>query len=40
MTNLITTTALINNQEYPIREPQNAQELVNLVMIDWIFKSD
>ncbi|CAF1125979.1 unnamed protein product [Rotaria sordida] len=31
MTNLNTTTGLINIQEYPIREPQNAQELVNLV---------
>jgi hypothetical protein len=36
MTNLTTTTTTL---EYPIREPQNAQELVNLVNIYFILKS-
>jgi hypothetical protein len=40
MTNLTTTTSWISNQEYPIREPQNAQELVNLVKSYLTFKSD
>ncbi|CAF3324534.1 unnamed protein product [Rotaria socialis] len=31
MTNSATTPGLINMSEYPMREPQNAQELVNLV---------
>ena len=39
MTSLTATTTSFSNQEYyPIREPQNAQELVNLVNIDLIFK--
>jgi hypothetical protein len=38
MTTSMATTSFITNQEYPIREPQNAQELVNLVMIFYILK--
>ena len=32
------TTTLFSYQEYPIREPQNAQELVNLVNIYFILE--
>ncbi|CAF2438738.1 unnamed protein product [Rotaria sp. Silwood2] len=38
MTNSTTTTGLINIQEYPMHEPQNAQELVNLVNRYFILK--
>jgi hypothetical protein len=40
MTSLTTTSTLFSNQEYLIREPQNAQELVNLVNIYLIIKFD
>ncbi len=38
MANSTTTTASFNNQDFSIREPQNAQELVNLVNIYFILK--
>lgn len=36
----MTTTNLLNNQDYFIQEPKNAQELVNLVNINFIEKKE